>query len=74
MYTPNPHPNRSSGVVDVVVDGPVDDVVDDVDGPNKKKKVKLYGSSYREIRNRRETPTWGPNKFSKANHPLQIMV
>ena len=45
------------------------------DDPERKGKGKpTYGCGYDDVRNRKSSPTWGPSKFLKAEHPLQLMV
>ena len=53
----------------------VKSAVDETDSGGKKKKThNAHGCSYEEICSRDSPPTWGPSAFSKAKHPLQIMV
>ncbi len=63
------------------IDGQLEDSIESLEsldetdyGGKKKKKGKMYGCSYTEVCARKSAPSWGPSTFSKANHPLQIMV
>ena len=47
---------------------------DDDDLGRKGKGKRTYGCGYNDVINRESSPTWGPSKFLKAEHPLQIMV
>ena len=66
---------RHREVLEVKSDKRVIHVEEEPDGgEKKKKKLDTYGCSYDEICRRKYPPTWGPSSFTKANHPLQIMV